>query len=80
MAVLATGVGQSFSAGDYHVIVNSAGGAGTATFWMSVNNLPYQLVPNMAYTGSTIQIADLPSCQFKVVITGDSVVHIYSAE
>ena len=80
MTVLATGTGQSFPSGEYHVIVNSAGGAGTATFWMDVNGLGYQLVPEMSYTGSTAVIVDLPSCLFKVVIVGDSVVHIYPAE
>jgi len=77
MTTLVDGVAQTLSKGQYDLIVNSVLGTGTVVLSYSVNERPFQNITNASYTGDDGEILDLPACQIKAAITGDSTVDLF---
>lgn len=80
MAQLKNGIAIKVLKGDYQLVINSPGGAGTVVLSYSVAGFPFQNITGASFTGSNGDIISLPFCKIKATITGDSQVELIDFE
>lgn len=73
MAQLTTDTAVSLTQGDY--VISTVIGTGTTTVQISVEGSAFFDVPDAAFTASSSDKYTFPSCQMKVILTGDAVAY-----